>query len=88
MDIFKKLSFLRSSQSVAEVIPSLKCNSRTKYQFWRLLHSCAIAHIQSAMFAISKLDVFFSRAILAAKNESSYLLIRKSSYIIEDIIAL
>ena len=26
---------------VAEVIPSLKCNSRTKYQFWRLLHSCA-----------------------------------------------
>ena len=31
---------------VAEVIPSLKCNGRTKYQFWRLLHSCAAsAHL-------------------------------------------
>ena len=26
------------------VSPSLKCNSRTKYQFWKLLHSCAVAH--------------------------------------------
>ena len=28
----------RQPHLVAEVIPSLKCLSRTKYQFWRLVH--------------------------------------------------
>ena len=28
----------RQPHLVAEVIPSLKCPSRTKYQFWKLLH--------------------------------------------------
>ena len=31
-----------------------------------------IAHIQSAMFAISKLDVFFSGAICSAENKRSF----------------
>ena len=62
---------LNGAISDVQFKPSLKFNSRTKYQFWRLLHSCAErAHI-ICKFAQSKLDVFFSRAILAAENKPS-----------------
>ena len=56
---------------VSIFLPSLKCNSRTKFQLWRLLHSCAErAHI-IPKFAQSKLDVFFSRALSVAENKPS-----------------
>lgn len=54
------------------LIPSLKCNSRTKYQFWRLLHSCAERVHIIRKFAQSKLDVFFSGAICTAENKRSF----------------
>ena len=56
----------------AENKRSLKCNSRTKYQFWRLLHSCAERVHIIRKFAQSKLDVFFSGAICTAENKRSF----------------
>ena len=51
-----------------------------EYQFSQLLHSCAErAHI-ICKFAQSKLDVFFSRAILAAENKPSYKFDNRSLY--------
>ena len=46
----------------AEVIPSLKFDSRTKYQFLRLPNSCAVAHMLISDVCERKLAAFLDNA--------------------------
>ena len=68
---FFLISYKRITQ-ILQTISSLKCNSRTKFELWRLLHSCAErAHVNTRCLRLRKLAVFFSRAISAAENKPS-----------------
>ena len=55
----------------AEVIPSLKCPVEQNINFGNCCIDAQNAHTFIIEFAVSKLDVFFSRAISAAENKRS-----------------